>query len=157
MNNKYKYCTYYEITLLYSLTLSHFVRVYWKYSSRFCSISFLKGCGGWTWYLYTLMLTRYTMKYVVQKLWKTCDKYRIVGATALDPQNKIKRIYSFECSARCCNPSGNGPITSASPPPRVILRSTFTRRSHVPRWKFMRPIMRSIMSLFVGKLIDARR
>ena len=78
---------------------------------------FFEGMWGWTWYLYTLMLTRYTMKYVVQKLWKTCDKYRIVGATALDPQNKIKRIYSFECSARCCNPSGNGPITSASPPP----------------------------------------
>lgn len=26
---------------------------------------------------------------------KTYGKYRIVGATALDPQNKIKRIYSF--------------------------------------------------------------
>lgn len=42
------------------------------------------------------MLTRYTMKCVAQKHRKTYDKYRIVGATALDPQNKIKRIYSFE-------------------------------------------------------------
>lgn len=46
------------------------------------------------------MLTRYTMKCIVQKHRKTYDKYRIVGATALDPQNKIKRIYSFECGAR---------------------------------------------------------
>lgn len=82
---------------------------------------------------------------------------------ARHPQNKIKRIYSFgrrvgEREGRGGgegerNPFENGPITSAARDFTIDIYE----RSHVPKWKFTRPIMRSIMSLFVRKLIDARR
>lgn len=110
-----------------------------------------------------LMLARYTMK-CVQKRRKTYDKYRIVGATALDPQNKIKRIYSFEWGTgrefvrkRC---TGLQPFRKRTnnfgSPPRDFTIDIY-ERSNVPKWKFTRPIMWSIMSLLAGKLIDARR
>lgn len=99
----------------------------------------------------------------IRKRRKTYDKYRIVGATALDPQNKIKRIYSFECATAArgrrrggesarkrralgegggCNPSGNRPITSAPRAPCDFTIDIYERSYVVSKWKFTRPIMR---------------
>lgn len=130
--------------------------------SWFCGIAFW-GCGGWAWYLYTLMVVWYTMK-CVRKRRKTYDKYRIVGATARDPQNKIKCIYSFECGTRRgarmkAERAGSQPYRKRTnnfdpPSPRDFTIDTY-ERSRVPKWKFTRPIMRSIMSLFARE-VDRR-